>query len=72
MVRAKFRVDSVQPENGGFCIKLSPVTGGSPENDEFYKYTPGGSITLSTINEAAARQFEEGRQFYVDFMPAGQ
>ncbi len=76
MVRAKFTVTSVEPngatdeENKGSTVTLLPVVGGSPENDSFYKWTPGGEISLSTINEVAAAQFEVGKEFYVDFTPA--
>lgn len=76
MVRAKFVVDSVTPngqeseENKGSTVVLTPVYGGSPENESFYKWTPGGSIQLSTINEEAAKQFEVGKEYYVDFTPA--
>lgn len=74
MVRAKFTCTgnepnaTVNPE--GATVSLSPVVGGSPENDSFYKWTPGGNIVLSTINLAAAAQFEKGKNYYVDFTPA--
>ena len=75
MVRAKFTVQSISqnnPENPEerSSISLSPVTSGSKENEEFYKWTPVGSILLSTINEAAASQFEVGKSYYVDFSAA--
>lgn len=75
MVRAKFKVQGNNktfddPETPGFTIDLHPVISGSKENEEFYKWTPGGNIQLSTINEAAAKQFEMGKEFYVDFTPA--
>ena len=70
-VRAKFKVMSVTESEGGLkSARLHPVTSGSPENSEFYKWTPGGSIDLSTMNPAAADQFVPGREFYVDFIPA--
>lgn len=73
MVRAKMRCESIEPANpfqGDYSIRLSPVVSGSPENEQFYKWTPGGSVHLFTINEAAAKQFEVGKEFYVDFTPA--
>jgi hypothetical protein len=76
MVRAKFTCISNEPngaqtpEDKGSTIVLHPVIGGSPENEQFYKWTPGGSIVLSTINEAAANQFEVGKSYYIDFSPA--
>lgn len=66
-VRAKFKcVEKTQSEMGN-KIKLQPVTSGSKENDEFFKWTPYGSIEIGTINENAALQFEVGKQYYVDF-----
>lgn len=76
MVRAKFKVTNVEPNGAtneadkGSTVTLFPVVGGSTENDQFYKWTPGGQILLSTINEAAAAQFEVGKEYYVDFTPA--
>ena len=76
MVRAKFTCTAIEdngaksPEDKGSTITLLPVTGGSKENDEFYKWTPGGQVLLSTVNESAAAQFEVGKQYYVDFTPA--
>jgi hypothetical protein len=70
-VRAKFRVVSVtESENGLKTANLSPVTSGSPENERFFKWTPGGQIVLGTINPEAAKEFYPGREFYVDFTPA--
>ena len=73
MVRAKFRVTSVEPAGGdnGTRVSLQPVIDGSEENKNFYRWTPGGSITLDTINDAAAAQFILGGEYYVDFTPAG-
>lgn len=72
MVRAKFRVDSVVPAGGdnGTRVALVPVIDGSEENKQFYRWTPGGSISLDTINDAAAAQFVVGAEFYVDFTRA--
>lgn len=71
MVRAKFKVVARSVVNDtDFTIQLAPVVGGSEENDSFYNYTPGGSITLATINAAAADEFQAGDEFYVDFTKA--
>lgn len=67
-VRAKFRVQSITEAEGGLkSATLVPVTTGSEENKEFFKWTPAGQIQLGTINPAAAAQFVPGREFYVDF-----
>ena len=80
MVRAKFFVTSIAPfnpanESDGYTIELEPVHDGSPDNRDFYKWTPGGKITLSTVNVAAAKEFGAGsdfygKEFYVDFSEA--
>jgi hypothetical protein len=69
MVRAKFIVEfKGDNHRGGYStIKLMPVTSGSEENKTFYKWTPGGSIELSTVNPEAAAGFEVGKEYYVDF-----
>ncbi len=70
-VRAKFVVHTkVDNGEGEASIKLYPVSSGSQENKDFYKWTPGGVIELGTINAKAAAEFEEGKEFYVDFTPA--
>ena len=70
-VRAKFQVDKVEKqENGSANIHLSAVVDGSPENKDFFKWTPGGNIKLPCLNEKATEQFSEGDEFYVDFTKA--
>lgn len=71
-VRAKFVVQWIEDSAEDLkTIHMSPVYGdGATENAEYWKYTPAGSIQLSTINEAASRQFTQGQEFYVDFTPA--
>lgn len=75
MVRAKFVVN-VNKGNGsadeaykGNEIRMSAVYSGSPENEEFFKMTPGGNISLVTVNPKAAEQFKQGQEIYVDFTP---
>jgi hypothetical protein len=65
-VRAKFKCQG--SVNG--VVTLWPVTDGSEENKTFWKYTPGGQITLTITNPAAMEQFEVGKEYYVDFTPA--
>lgn len=68
-IRAKFKVIEKTESDLGFQVKMYPVTGGSPENAEFYRYTPAGQIDLTTINKSAADAFEVGKSYYVDFSP---
>jgi hypothetical protein len=68
VVRAKFIVQSIARTTSGHQVMLTPVTSGSEENQSFYKYTPSGSINLTTINDAAMEAFgNPGDAFYVDF-----
>lgn len=73
MVRAKFKVtgkERIQEGDDGMTIQLHPVYTGSLENQEFYKWTPGGNISMSTVNAKAAEYFVVGREYYVDFTEA--
>lgn len=75
-VRAKFKVDSIARSKGWGDIKevqtihLTPVMSGSEENEAFYAATPAGEINLGIVNADAAKQFDLGAEFYVDFTPA--
>lgn len=74
MVRAKMTCESKEVANTGdrdaYNIVLVPVTGGSDENKQFYRWTPSGKIELNTINATAAGEFEVGHSYYVDFTRA--
>lgn len=82
MVRAKFCVTEITDVAWGDSppglknITLYPVGGAaggeSEENRAFYAATPGGAITLSVVNAAAAAAFEIGAEYYVDFTRAGE
>lgn len=78
-VRAKFKVTKISNTDtryeGGsaqrlYHIELRPVSDGSEENKQFYAWTPGGEIQLSTVNEAVAEAFKDFGDFYVDFQKA--
>lgn len=75
-VRAKMTCTDItdngaeKEEDKGYTVHMTPVVGGSPENDSFYKWTPGGMCQLSVVNKATAELFEKGKQYYVDFTPA--
>ena len=77
MTRAKFKVDSIEQQlhwdrsKGELhTIKLSPVTAGSEENKTFFSATPVGRIELGVLNQEAGKQFELGKEYYVDFTKA--
>lgn len=79
-VRAKFVVTEItdvawgDSPPGQKSITLFPVGGAaggeSAENKAFFAATPGGAITLSVVNAAAAAQFALGKSYYVDFSEA--
>jgi hypothetical protein len=69
-VRAKMRCVKNETAQGGEIL-LTPVVGGSVENEKFYKYTPGGSIHLTVLNPPASEFFKEGDEYYVDFTASG-
>ena len=70
-MRAKFELIE-KTELSGNCgrVKFTPVTGGSPENDSFFRWTPFGSIEIGTINQAVLDQMTVGKKYYVDFTEA--
>lgn len=73
-VRAKFIVDSVLRQNGGGVkVELKPVTTGSEENKNFWKYTPSGKLEMwMTEGIPAAEQFQPGQEYYIDFTLASE
>lgn len=68
LTRCKVRCQSVsQDYNGMYTYELIPVTGGSKENEEYFKWTPNGQFKFGVT---ADRKFEPGKYYYVDFTPA--
>jgi hypothetical protein len=70
-MRAKVRLNSITDNGWQKVLKLAPVTGGSTENDSFWKATPNGSIELGVDNLPAVEGMKVGDEFYVDFTKAG-
>ena len=54
----------------GQSVHFNPVYSGSEENQKFFQATPGGQIAFYTVNRSALDQFEQGKEYYVDFTPA--
>lgn len=54
-------------------IILSPVYSSDPtsENHTFWQASPSGRIELGTVNPEAWKQFELGKEYYIDFTIAG-
>lgn len=68
-VRAKFICRSANAEGDTNRLTFEVVTSGSAENDQFFKYTPGGEINLFVVSDETAAAFVEGEEYYVDFTP---
>ncbi len=67
MVKAKFKCIEKALTVDGAKITLEPVTHGSAENEEFFRYTPYGKIEIGTINLGAAKQFIPGAEYGITF-----
>ena len=52
-------------------LNFTPVSGdGNPENKKFWDATPSGSLQLGVVNPSAWKEFELGKEYYLDFTPA--
>ena len=71
-VRAKFICDTITPCGDGNQIRLNVVYSEDVQSEDgrFTKYTPFGTLQMQVDNPNAAIQFEVGKKYYVDFMPA--
>ena len=69
MVRTKFRVCDISVHDCGTEVFLSPVYSDDPqsENKVFWDATPSGNFRMMIKNEAAAKYFENGAEYYIDF-----
>jgi hypothetical protein len=74
---AKFKVTNIEPypntpegeATSGFKVIMEPVTSGSLENENFFKWTPYGKIEMGIVNPACASTFEVGKEVLVTFNP---
>lgn len=77
-VRAKFTVVAIKRQKYGrdqevHTVEMSPVYGNGDanhENTKFWQATPQGRVELGCVNQAAAEQFELGKEYYLDFTKA--
>lgn len=69
MIRAKLRCSTVTLSESGETVHLHPVFGDCPENKEWSKFTPGGSVELQISNPPARGKFEVGKEYFADFTP---
>ena len=66
-MRAKFECVSVNDFGELKRATLSAVTTGNPEDQDFHKYTPCGSLEIDISKEGAADYFKPGKKYYLDF-----
>lgn len=71
-VRAKFQCNSINksPDDSTAVVHLMAVTTGSAENEAWSKYTPSGQLQMVISNPAAAEQFAQGKEYFIDISPA--
>ncbi len=70
MVRAKFYVEEKTQVSTGYRVKMLAVYAGTEENDKYFEATPYGSLEIGIFNEEAAKHFEVGKYYYLDFVHA--
>ncbi len=65
--RAKFECVSVLVSAWSKTYEFQPVMGtaGNPENEQFFKTTPGGKLSITIKNENV--NFIPGKSYYLDF-----
>jgi hypothetical protein len=71
-VRAKFFCQSIQKaEDDSYrTIHMTPVIADTEENKAWSTYTPGGQLTMHVSNPAAFEQFEQGKEYFINIVPA--
>ena len=69
--RSKFKVEVIHEYTSNKSIELSAVTTESEENISFSKWIPSGNIQITMDKKTmAAKLFEVGKEYYVDFTAA--
>lgn len=68
--RCKFKCTNKTESLAGFQVEMQPVTDGSPENNQFFKYTPYGKLEIGLISEESANNIKVGKEYYLDIIPA--
>lgn len=79
VVRCKMKLTALdrQDYSGevGYQIKLEVVAPYdkadiTPEDHDFFKWTPSGFLSFGTVNPHAAEALTPGKSYYVDLIPA--
>jgi hypothetical protein len=77
-MRAKFRINSVEPNTDGTQETLSLVAvganeygaNGENEDNDFARFTPYGELTMGITNPDLLGVFNQGDTYYLDFTKA--
>jgi hypothetical protein len=70
-IRCKFKLESITHlANDARSLTMTPVTSGSEENKQFFKWTPSGKLEVYSVNAAAVDGLELGAEYYIDITPA--
>lgn len=83
-MRAKVRISSITPhkndarevQSEALSFNFPAKDGaypadGSDEDQQFARFSPSGSLSLTIANPALVEKFKVGDTFYLDFKPAG-
>lgn len=67
-MRCKFICNNIiiNPTVNTAYVVMSAVVNGSKENEEFFRYTPSGDLTLQVVNPSAIESLRVGKQYYID------
>ena len=68
-IRCKFKCSEVKLTKAGGEVILEPVTSGSPENEEYFQFTPYGKLTFGLIKTETAQRFLPEQEYYLDITP---
>lgn len=68
--RCKFRCNQIVKSVSGseivYTAQFNAVHNDSPENKEFFKWTPSGSLSVGVYSDD---RFEVGKEYYLDITP---
>jgi hypothetical protein len=60
-------IDGKWETKQGYELKLTAVTDGSPENKLFWKWTPSGNFTFTTVKQEYAQKIRFLHDYYAFF-----
>ena len=69
-VVCKFKCDKISLTTNGTEVTLSPVVSGSIENQEFFNFTPYGTMVFGSTNALVGSVFMPGGEYFVNIKKA--